>query len=375
MKKLITLVALSYLTSQAAFAHDLYPAVAGSSVPQQIKQQGIQVQTVVSDADFVFRPYQHPFDASTFFETYAPNWLSLEETLMHWSSATGVDPRVILVTLQLSEQWEPESEITDAEVTHIKAAIKRIANHLSQYFYRYDADTKLPANASTLAILSTLNDSQLAPAWSKQYIAWFGEPAQALESQASHAEARTLNAVAPPYGFMQMPWRQGYNWVPNGPHAHSGSGFPLSSIDVSYDWPSWGGATYSVTAAHDGYVTVLSRCQVRVTNSNGWGTNYYHMDGIQVSNGQWVNKNTKLGVYASQKSVALCEGGSSTGPHLHFSLLYQGRFQSMQGSSFGPYQVQTGRYSYDDNCNYSWLVDKRSNQKVCFWNRIDNPVM
>lgn len=117
---------------------------------------------------------------------------------------------------------------------------------------------------------------------------------------------------------MQWPWRQGYSWVPNGPHAHSGSGFPLSSIDVSYDWPQWGQPTYSVTAAHDGYVTVMSRCQVRVTNPNGWATNYYHMDGIQVGNNQWVTKDTKLGVYASQRSIALCEGGSSTGPHLHF---------------------------------------------------------
>ncbi|KDM91114.1 M23 family metallopeptidase [Photobacterium galatheae] len=372
MNQLITLVALSIVASQAVQAHDLYPAVPSSSVPQQIKQQGIQIQPLLSDADFVFRPYQHPFDASAFFETNAPNWSSLKETLLHWSGATGVDPRVVLVTLQIVENWQPDAVDTETDSEVLKVAIKEIANHLSQYFYRYDADTLTSTNASTLAILSTLNDSQLASAWLQQYVAWFGEPVSAVESR---AEARSLKTIAPPNEFMQMPWRQGYNWVPNGPHAHSGSGFPLSSIDVSYDWPRWGGTTYSVTAAHDGYVTVLSRCQVRVTNANGWGTNYYHMDGVQVSNGQWVNKNTKLGVYASQKSVALCEGGSSTGPHLHFSLLYQGRFQSMQGTSFGPYQVQTGRYSYDDNCNYSWLVDQRSNQKVCFWNRIDNPVM
>ncbi|MDO6706050.1 M23 family metallopeptidase [Photobacterium sp. 1_MG-2023] len=372
MKKTMTFVALSVAASAQVLAHDLYPAVASSPIPQQIQQQGLHIQPLLSDDNFVFRPYQHPFDDKAFFEVFAPNWASLSETLLHWSGATGVDPRVVLVTLQVAEHWQPDSEVTAAQAVQLKAAIKRISNHLSQYFYRYEGERLTASNASTLAILSTLNDSQLSSVWLQQYEAWFGEPVPTAESR---MEARSFSSVAPPYGFMQMPWRQGYNWVPNGPHAHSGSGFPLSSIDVSYDWPRWGGATYSVTAAHDGYVTVLSRCQVRVTNANGWGTNYYHMDGIQVSNGQWVNKNTKLGVYASQKSVALCEGGSSTGPHLHFSLLYQGRFQSMQGTSFGPYQVRTGRYSYDDNCNYTWLVDQRSNQKVCFWNRIDNPAM
>ncbi|NAW63734.1 M23 family metallopeptidase [Photobacterium halotolerans] len=373
MKKSIALVALPFIASSVALAHDLYPAVPSSPVSQHIIDQGRDVQPLVSDADFVFRPYQAPFDDQMFFDSTAPNWLSLQETLMHWSGATGVDPRVILVTVLLTEDWQPDADFNQAQDMRLKEAIKRVANHLSQYFYRYEADdTVLPTNAATLAVLSTLNDPQRAAEWSQHYVAWFGESAPTRQSR---AQSRAVSTLAPPAGFMQMPWRQGYNWVPNGPHAHSGSGFPLSSIDVSYDWPAWGGATYSVTAAHDGYATVLSRCQVRVTNQNGWATNYYHMDGVQVSNGQWVTKNTKLGTYANNRSTALCEGGSSTGPHLHFSLLYQGRFQSMQGTSFGPYQVQTGRYSYDDNCSYTWLVDQRSNQKVCFWRRIDNPVM
>ncbi|ELH0900983.1 M23 family peptidase, partial [Vibrio cholerae] len=79
------------------------------------------------------------------------------------------------------------------------------------------------------------------------------------------------------------------------------------------------------------------------------------------------------GVYASQRSIALCEGGSSTGPHLHFSLLYNGRFQSLQGVRFGPYQIQTGRYSYDNDCRYSWLTDTRNQRKICLFQQVDNP--
>ena len=136
--------------------------------------------------------------------------------------------------------------------------------------------------------------------------------------------ARYATAAPLAGGQFQLPWRQGYSWKANGAHSHTGSGYPYSSIDVSYDWPGWGGATYTVTAANSGTVTVFSRCQVRVTAPNGWATNYYHMSGISVRSGDYVAADTPIGTYAGNRNEALCEGGSSTGPHLHFSLLYNG---------------------------------------------------
>ncbi len=159
---------------------------------------------------------------------------------------------------------------------------------------------------------------------------------------------------------MQLPWRQGYSWQPNGAHSNTGSGYPYSSFDASYDWPRWGSATYSVVAAHAGTVRVLSRCQVRVTHPSGWATNYYHMDQIQVSNGQQVSADTKLGVYAGNINTALCEGGSSTGPHLHFSLLYNGAFVSLQGASFGPYRINVGTSNYDNDCRRYYFYTTRA---------------
>lgn len=180
-------------------------------------------------------------------------------------------------------------------------------------------------------------------AYAQTFQRLFGTPAAEL-LQPRNRVARQLQAkaaLAPPSNLMQLPWRQGYSWQPNGAHSNTGSGYPYSSFDASYDWPRWGSATYSVVAAHAGTVRVLSRCQVRVTHPSGWATNYYHMDQIQVSNGQQVSADTKLGVYAGNINTALCEGGSSTGPHLHFSLLYNGAFVSLQE----PASVRTGSTS------------------------------
>ena len=146
-------------------------------------------------------------------------------------------------------------------------------------------------------------------AYAQTFQRLFGTPAAEL-LQPRNRVARQLQAkaaLAPPSNLMQLPWRQGYSWQPNGAHSNSGSGYPYSSFDASYDWPRWGSATYSVVAAHAGTVRVLSRCQVRVTHPSGWATNYYHMDQIQVSNGQQVSADTKLGVYASNINTALCE--------------------------------------------------------------------
>ncbi|ELF3533575.1 M23 family metallopeptidase [Vibrio cholerae] len=345
--------------SSGVLAHSLYPEITIHEIPLTKLTHSNLPTVLLSDNKFVYQPYLRPFDFEKFLSDTQPSWKSLQESLQHWAGATGVDPRVLITTLAILHPRDlPSSE-----------DVKAIANQLSQRFYYYDSSTSFileSYTAATLAIAQQLPELTNWIDWQRQYVAWFEPIASEFDIDSTQPSLATL-------ATMQWPWRQGYSWVPNGPHAHSGSGFPLSSIDVSYDWPQWGQPTYSVTAAHDGYVTVMSRCQVRVTNPNGWATNYYHMDGIQVGNNQWVTKDTKLGVYASQRSIALCEGGSSTGPHLHFSLLYNGRFQSLQGVRFGPYQIQTGRYSYDNDCRYSWLTDTRNQRKICLFQQVDNP--
>lgn len=244
----------------------------------------------------------------------------------------------------------------DAQVRDVLQQLSRRYYGFEEYQLRQAAARKAVGedglNAASAALLGLLREGAKASAvqggnplgaYAQTFQRLFGTPAAEL-LQPRNRVARQLQAkaaLAPPSNLMQLPWRQGYSWQPNGAHSNTGSGYPYSSFDASYDWPRWGSATYSVVAAHAGTVRVLSRCQVRVTHPSGWATNYYHMDQIQVSNGQQVSADTKLGVYAGNINTALCEGGSSTGPHLHFSLLYNGAFVSLQA----PASVRTGSTS------------------------------
>ncbi|OOF28974.1 M23 family metallopeptidase [Salinivibrio proteolyticus] len=357
------------VSTSAAHAHTLIANHTPMRPAAVLEDVGVPDQ-LVTETDLLFQPRRHPFNIDDFLAEQLPHWQPVSEAIMHWSGASGIDPRILITTL-ITNAPELEQDITLDRISELKLlqAIEQTASTLSALLYQPNTQTSdATLGHATQTLVSTLHSPSDWQTWQTRYQAWFGDQ----KPLGQHAiSSRSL--MAPPAGFMQWPWRQGYAWIPNGPHAHSGSGFPLSSIDVSYDWPQWGGTTYSVTAAHDGYVTVLSRCQVRVTNDNGWATNYYHMDGIQVRNNQWVGKNTKLGTYASQRSVALCQGGSSTGPHLHFSLLKNGRFVSMQDAVLGSYRIQTGRYSYDNDCRYTWLTNTQTGNKVCLWRRITNP--
>jgi len=110
---------------------------------------------------------------------------------------------------------------------------------------------------------------------------------------------------------------------------------------------------------------------MRITHSSGYGTSYYHMDNLQYSSGTYINAGTYIGTYANNKNQALCEGGSSTGPHLHMSLYNNGYWQSLQGFNFSGYYVQVGPSQYDSNCsrNYLW----KNGTTYCAGNNIYKP--
>lgn len=382
----------------------------------EIVRHSVRQDTPIRESAFVYDLARDNFDLTSYLERQAPHLLTHEEAISHWSGFASIHPRIALALMETRTQVV--SNPTNATLEEPFGALSNesgfsnqlgdVLTRLSQRFYNIKGARRttgpsallqghdLEESPASLVLASAVAEGNRSiraedplAAFEAGYAQLFPEAVSTLresESVDRSMEAPSLDREAekspqwgaaynnfiPPDTMMQMPWHQGYWWIPNGAHAHSGSGYPLSSIDVSYSWPSWGGPTYSVAAAHGGYVRVFSRCQVRVTHPNGWATNYYHLEGIQVSNGQWVNRNTKLANYASDRWNALCQGGSSTGPHLHFSLLYNGQYRSLQDVNLGPYKIDVGRWSYDANCYNYWLYNEYQNRRTCAWNSIYN---
>jgi LasA protease len=355
------------------------------------------MQLPFSNQMFLYGRDAEAFDVENYLALNAPALRSKAEVITHWAGYYSINPKVVLALAEMKSGvlTAPNKRNLQAPFGDLSRArgfdkqLRDVLHKLSQNFYGFEGrqrtgDKRMAmqsnVNGATAAIVGTLaapatrigaaEQGASLDAFTQQFKSLFREDADKVLAMEAEVPMAAM-AMVPPTNMMQMPWRQGYSWKSNGAHSHTGSGWPLSSIDVSYDWPGWGALTYSVTAAHAGTVQVLSRCQVRITNPNGWATNYYHMDQIQVSNGQWVTANTKLGVYASSRNAALCQGGSSTGPHLHFSLLNNGRYVSLQGVNFGEYRVNVGTYNYDNNCSRFWFT-KLSGGYQCAWSAMYN---
>ncbi|MGY3943210.1 M23 family metallopeptidase [Aeromonas tecta] len=357
------------------------------SLPYHFSKQQLTAGSLqdlpLDEAHFVFGEAAMAFDLHDFLLQQAPHLLPKEEVILHWSGITSLNPQLLLALMEADSQLisAPSKQAMAAPFARrVKARgfdqqLELMARQLSDRFYQAKAQLqqgkhvtppRLPADAHRLALASQLGE-QDQQRLTEQWRTLFGTEALTRARTAAAAPSPRLAT-----GQFQLPWRQGYSWKVNGAHSHSGSGYPYSSIDVSYDWPGWGGATYTVTAANSGTVTVFSRCQLRITAPNGWATNYYHMSGISVRSGDYVTADSPIGSYASNRNDALCEGGSSTGPHLHFSLLRNGVYQSLQGQRLSSYGINVGTSNYDDNCNRFWLQNSRNNQRVCAWQPVYN---
>ncbi|MBU0494701.1 MAG: M23 family metallopeptidase [Chloroflexi bacterium] len=145
----------------------------------------------------------------------------------------------------------------------------------------------------------------------------------------------------------------------------------MSSIDFSNGWPNWGADTNNqwVVAAAGGTVQKISNCWVEVTHSDGWKTRYYHLENVQMSSGT-VSRNDRLANVANTLAEATCNGGSGTGPHVHFTLIHNGALTTLDGTVLSGWKIDSGRWAYDSDCNYMFL--QKGSDKKCSYSYVRN---
>ncbi len=186
--------------------------------------------------------------------------------------------------------------------------------------YEIPASTNA-ATYSLLRFMSLIAEPEEWQAWVQQrrfqsvYASLFG--AQALEPQQAASPAQMMMAPTD----MRLPFGNGEAWYyTGGPH---------STNRAAVDFAPGGGSGCSwtsnsaVRAVKAGTVIEASCDRVRIRHDDGWVTSYFHLRDIQVKNklNQRIEAGTIVG-YPSCNTGASCGwSGTSTGVHLHFSVL------------------------------------------------------
>ncbi|KAF7766093.1 LasA protease [Pseudoalteromonas undina] len=350
----------------------------------------------IDDTQFVFNDSLLNEDWDNFFSLHASAIEDKKELILHWAGYTSINPKVILALIEQQSGLlsNPNADIENplAGITDKRgfdAQVKDVVMKLSQRFYAYkqwqESQDKLKkrnqatqttsSTAATAALVSLFADSDRLASNSKnnqqtltEFLATFDRVFPSNTSQLQ----RSLNSVdqnnekqllAASFE-MNLPWPSGY-WYSGGAHSNTGSGYPYSSLDFNNGSGGWGANTPFVQAAHGGTVTRFSSCNIRVTHASGYSTNYYHMSNLQYSSGDYVQPGAWLGRYANNYNQALCEGGQSSGPHVHFTLLYNGQQVSLHNKYISEHRIDVGSSNYDTNCNRFYF--ERYGYRTCAW--------
>ena len=356
---------------------------------------------VLSDGQFVYGPNVGDFNLKTYFDANAPHLLDYADDLYGRSEYFSINPKIYLTLLEIHSHLisVPEPALMEDPfglnngdfIAQIETLSNKMAEAYYLHIYSYSAlpvsqrnlepfvtpsgvtiNVASDTNAGTYAVIaglaamdeqniSLILDNSQVNGFYQTYTRLFGND-DPLD-QANHINIPGgIGALAAPDNLLQLPYLRGLSWYFGG--VHNTNGTPTftdaSSLDF-YPWPiAWGGDTSNmwVVAAASGIPTRYSDCGFKVSHSGavnvGWETTYYHLEGAKYLSGS-INQNDKIGMIANTFAEATCTGGAASGPHVHFSLKYNGAYFAINGTPLSGWYVHSGRYSYDVDPNYMWL--------------------
>lgn len=166
-------------------------------------------------------------------------------------------------------------------------------------------------------------------------------PTLALLAQGQEALA------AGQFAGIGLPWAAGNYWTMTaGLHGYGGWSLPYSSVDF---WSGSDGNNVRAAAAGLVYTTCAKNGSALVTivHDNGYRTSYYHMVGLEpLPDGRRIDTGTRLGSVGN----GLPCGGSSSGAHVHFTLLdNRNQYVSLNNVVLGGWTFHSGLFPYQGN--------------------------
>ncbi|MBK9925730.1 MAG: hypothetical protein IPP66_10595 [Anaerolineales bacterium] len=324
----------------------------------------------IPDSDVVFSATAIDFDIEKYVKDaggYLSNyreylgttaWTSGPQEIKRLAYENSINPRLILALLDYEANWvrgKPESKFrTDYPMGHedyhnlgmfgqMAWAVDQLS--IGYYGWRKGSLTELvfndgnrlrldpTLNAGTVAVMTLFSRHHSLNEWLRImdvnsgfpyfYQNMFGDP---------WARADTLNNLFPPglaQPTMTLPFERGRTWAyTGGPHGAWEANGPLAAIDFApegdkpgcYTASSWVVAIVSGLVVRSENGVVVVDMDGDGSEQTGWNVMYLHIaNKDRVPLGQWVEQDGRIG-------HASCEGGVSTGTHVHIARKYNGEW-------------------------------------------------
>jgi LasA protease len=353
-------------------------------IPNRITEAMTPNVQIMPDAEVIFSFTAADFNVKEFvqqagghlskFKDYlgSTGWINGDDAIARLAIENSINPRLILALLEFESRWVRGEPIDPLHIDypmgfndyHYKGMTVQMVwalNNIAIAYYSWRAGTlthlEFPdgtslridprLNAGTVAIQYLFSRIHSQSQWAQIINPDSGFPAMYQEMFGDPwARADTVNPIFPAalnQPPLVLPFEPGADWsLTGGPHNAWGQINPSiygtgHSVAAAIDFaPSTdhGGCAITptwVTAAAPGLVVRSDNGAVMVDldgdgyEQTGWDLLYMHIASEdRIPKGTWLEVNDRIG-------HASCEGGVSTGTHLHFARKYNGEWVTADG--------------------------------------------
>jgi murein DD-endopeptidase MepM/ murein hydrolase activator NlpD len=333
----------------------------------------------VLDIESILKVISPESSLATYFEEVDDVMMTGPEIIQMTAENYSVNPRLLLAVLEFQSRWVrgDREDIGfdmfpigwyDEDRKGLASQIYWAADQLNAGFYRWRAGWLGPyvfpdgrvvppgpgVNAATVAVQYLFSQLYSVEEWrqivtengfSLTYESLFGDPL-----------VDPIEPLIPPdlaQPTLALPFEQNVQWsFTGGPHSAFGNRGPWAALDFapSSNTPGCYASIEWVTAVAEGVVVRSERGQIIQDlgadglEQTGWVIFYLHIDTYErVPEGTYLQVGDRIGHPS-------CEGGISTGSHLHIARKYNGVWIETEGAVpfvLGGWASKTAGYAYE----------------------------
>ncbi len=353
--------------------------LAAESLPQPAIAPVEWGQALVSDGQFVWGPNVGDFNVANFLTERASPLMPYANLVEANAAYAGLNPRVLLAVLEVRYGFVSDlPETLDAESLALLIEETSMALHLAFYEHLYQWGTRadpasiqaqpsiaLADGVSLQVALGTSSGSYaVATVLGNEFPSTQAELLLSADTQGGFESvfasffpdvdpldvSNDINPPGlPPDDLFQLPFPLDSSWRFSGVHSWAGGdlGSDRSSMDFSTPWDTFPDFPYKNTVAAAGGSARIRTpyegrlpCWVEVDHGGGWMTSYYHLRNIGSTSGPIgsLSRNQLIGAIGTET----CNGGFASGPHVHFTLWYNGALFNLEGVKLSGWTVHQG---------------------------------